>query len=349
MNATGGSRTVAASGASVWRALIHERLPAFNYLSTCSAHGSHDTSFLKDFPHFSFGVFSFGTPRADGVFDVRSSSYLGQVLSYTILGFVLFLLIACCDGCFFYRRYWLGTCGDPFPTVKRYSPRQRCCTMATAAACFTMLGLVGWITSLEAREAYDFAYDGLITHSTAIEGRLRSSFETGRLLLDTALTITTELDLFDRSPCPAGFLVALYTTSSLHTHWQRDVSRGSATRSKMAPCPGEPNHPRHTQTLLRQRARLQHATHQACQMKACRPCQLRTRFRYTTPDAAPARGSFVNQFVDASALRADLECVGALFDSLPNATRLLRVTNALIAADAGRPPQSTTQSSYVTS
>ena len=190
------------------RVLAHNRV-GFPEAYECSAHGAHSVTSFTGAPRLRPGLFTFGPELKPGSFDPRASSYMEPILMYGVMGFVLFMVMSCAGCCFCYRRYQLGMCGDPFPTVKRYTPRQRLCTMCVAAASFSVLAFVGWVASYEATDVYHASYADLLNATLAIEGRLAESFSIGRSLLETALTIIDELDRFD------GFVDSFVDASTL--------------------------------------------------------------------------------------------------------------------------------------
>ena len=195
---------------------------------TCSPHGSHNTTFLLNVPRATPGVFRFGpSDVAPGEFHPLSSVYLEPLLFLALPGALVWLGLMLTLSCFCYRRYRLGRCGEPFPTVRGYPPREVALTMLVALSACVLLIVAGGIAYLAASAAYSAAMgvskphrpapspcstgeaqaqpppppslpQGLIEAGGKIEDLLSSSFSIGRALLDTALDIVDALHLFDQ-------------------------------------------------------------------------------------------------------------------------------------------------------
>lgn len=163
----------------------------------CSEH-SHTTSFLVGWAdRFKPGWFTFGPEDVEpGEFHPWSSVYLEGLLVLALPGVVLWLALLTTLSCFCYRRYHIGRCGEPIPTVRAYSPREVALTMAIAALSCALLLAVGAFAFLGVSTAYSFAMSDLISSGGQIEDLLANAFEIGRGLLDSALEVVGELESF---------------------------------------------------------------------------------------------------------------------------------------------------------
>lgn len=165
---------------------------------TCSARGSYATDFLTSAPRAYPGMFVFGPSGLEqGAFEPVASSYLEAIIFLALPGALIFLALSLTTCCFCYRRYRLGRCGEPFPTVKGYTPRQVALCMAVALASFLVLGALGYFAITVANAAFAFAYDSLLDAGSALEVLLRAAFATGHALLGAATGTVTELGLYE--------------------------------------------------------------------------------------------------------------------------------------------------------
>ena len=173
-------------------------LPDLFKLPTCSVYGSHNTTWMRSAPHVRLGLPAFGplglTP---GEFHPLASSYLEPLIVLAIPGMLIWMLLGLTLLCFCYRRYHLGLCGEPFPTVKEYTPKQMGANRLLTAATFAALLLLASQAMLVVNLTVDTAFDAFIEATSEIEELIRTSFGVGRQLLDSALDILTELDAFD--------------------------------------------------------------------------------------------------------------------------------------------------------
>jgi hypothetical protein len=111
-----------------------------------------------------------------------------------IFGWIVLKITLCC---FCYRRYWLGLCGEPFPTVKGYTPRQVGTNMCvTAFSCAVMI-FMSYIITLITNASFDAALESFLSAGSRAEELFFSAFATGRTLLGSALTITAELNAWE--------------------------------------------------------------------------------------------------------------------------------------------------------
>lgn len=173
-------------------------LPDLFNLPACSVYGSHNTTWMRGAPHVRLGLPAFGPDDlAPGQFHPLASSYLEPLIVLAIPGMLLWMLLGSSLMCFCYRRYYLGRCGEPFPTVKEYTPKQMAANRLLTATTFAALVLLAMMAMLVVNISVDTAFDALLEATSEIEGLIRTSFGVGRELLDTSLEILAELEAFD--------------------------------------------------------------------------------------------------------------------------------------------------------
>lgn len=184
-------------------------LPNFFNLPSCSKHGSHPTPFNQALPRIQAGMFQFG-PQDVTVFEFQplSSQYLEPIIMIAMPGFVLALLLLLSCVCFCYRRYRLGRCGEPIPTVTAYTPREIFVTRGVAAASFGVSLVCSALACLVANASYQGGLTDIITAGYATEEIINASFRVGDELLLTSLGVNTELDAF-------ASLVATYVDAAM--------------------------------------------------------------------------------------------------------------------------------------
>ena len=104
---------------------VNSVLPDVFKLPSCSSYGSHNTTWLREeVPRWRLGLAPFGPELAEGTFHPLSSVYVEPIIALTLPGLSLFIFFNLVLTVFCYRRYELGLCGEPFPTVKQYLPRE---------------------------------------------------------------------------------------------------------------------------------------------------------------------------------------------------------------------------------
>ena len=195
-------------------------LPDFFGLPSCSPYGSYNTTWLRNAPRWRLGLPEFG-PKGlpPDVFHPYASSYLEPLIVLAIPGILLWMILGITLVCYCYRRYHLGLCGEPFPTVKEYTPKQVAATRLLTAVSFAALVLLAGQTLIVISITFDNAFDSFIAATTEIEELVSHSFGIGRELLATALSILAELDAFDASIAQyvdaGAMLTALDCTSPL--------------------------------------------------------------------------------------------------------------------------------------
>ena len=174
-------------------------LPNLFNLPVCSRFGSHSTSFLVDMPRARPKIFVFGPQDIDvHQFHPYSSVYMEPVVVLMIPGLVLWLMLLCACTCFCYRRYRLGLCGEPIPTVKAYTPREICVSMTVVAVGCVLIVLASGAAVLVANASYEGAFDSLLAAGQSAEGALNSSISEGAEVLDAGLRMSASLDGFQK-------------------------------------------------------------------------------------------------------------------------------------------------------
>ena len=203
-------REAASTSTDHFRALLQgdapeSTLPNLLRLPSCSIYGSHDTTWLRrNVPRLrGYGLPSYGDPHPVGIFDPMSSSYTEPLIALMIWGLVLWTILGIVLCCFCYRRYHLGLCGEPIPTVKRYTPQERrksqLSTFCSFLALMSLAGLAGLVVQI----TLDIALDAFYEKGSEVEDLLRAFFDIGGTLLESALSILNELEIF-------GQYIALY-------------------------------------------------------------------------------------------------------------------------------------------
>ena len=202
MQSPGRAANSVASSSVAHRALLQGDapkavLPDFFGLPSCSPYGSYNTTWLRNAPRWRLGLPEFG-PKGlpPDVFHPYASSYLEPLIVLAIPGILLWMILGITLVCYCYRRYHLGLCGEPFPTVKEYTPKQVAATRLLTAVSFAALILLAGQTLIVISITFDNAFDSFIAATTEIEELVSHSFGIGRELLSTALDILAELDAF---------------------------------------------------------------------------------------------------------------------------------------------------------
>ena len=173
-------------------------LPNWFNLPVCSKHGSHNTSVLRSLPRSRPGIVRFGPQQLEpNEFHPLSSVYMEPVIVLALPGFLGFLILLCSACCFCHRRYRLGLCGEPIPTVRAYPPREVACNMGTALLSFSMLLTTSGLAVIVANASYEVAFAGVIDAGYRAEAILNQSFTLGSALLGNARATTASLDGFD--------------------------------------------------------------------------------------------------------------------------------------------------------
>ena len=172
-------------------------LPNIFNLPVCSKYGSHNTDWLRSVTRFRPGIVNFGPQDIElREFHPLSSAYMEPILVIAFPGMVAWLISLISGCCFCYRRYHLGRCGEPFPTVKAYTPRQVLVTLIVATFSFVILFVASAAAVLVATASFQAGFDSFSVAGFAAESLMSSAFAAGRQLLEAALSITTELDQF---------------------------------------------------------------------------------------------------------------------------------------------------------
>ena len=173
-------------------------LPDLFKLPVCSIYGSHNTTWLRNVPRIRLGLPSFGPiGLAEGDFHPLASSYAEPLVVLAIPGAILWAIFGITFMCFCYRRYHLGLCGEPFPTVKQYTPKQIAANRLLTAVSFTAILLMAATAIVTINLTIDNAETHFLDAIVETEGLVGTSFGTGRTLLDTVLGVLAELDGFD--------------------------------------------------------------------------------------------------------------------------------------------------------
>ena len=173
-------------------------LPDLFKLPVCSIYGSHNTTWLRNVPRIRLGLPSFGPiGLAEGDFHPLASSYAEPLVVLAIPGVILWAIFGITLMCFCYRRYHLGLCGEPFPTVKQYTPKQIAANRLLTAVSFTAILLMAATAIVVINLTIDNAETHFLDAIVETEGLVSTSFGTGRTLLDTVLGVLSELDGFN--------------------------------------------------------------------------------------------------------------------------------------------------------
>ena len=151
-------------------------LPDLFKLPTCSIYGSHNTTWMRGAPHVRLGLPAFGPEGLQaGEFHPMASSYLEPLIVLAIPGMLLWMLLGLTLMCFCYRRYHLGRCGEPFPTVKEYTPKQMAANRLLTAATFAALLLLAAQAMLVVSLTMDTAFDAFLEATSEMEDLIRSA------------------------------------------------------------------------------------------------------------------------------------------------------------------------------
>jgi hypothetical protein len=185
-------------------------LPNWFNLPVCSKHGSHNTSVLRSLPRVQLGVLRFG-PQDVGPRDFHplSSVYVEPIVALALPGLVGWLIFTCSCCCFCYRRYRLGLCGEPIPTVKAYTPREVCVTMCAAVLSVVVLCLSSYLAVLVSYTSYEAAFRDALDAGYRAEDVMNGSLAAGGRLLEEALTMSASLDAFDAFVASQADIAAL--------------------------------------------------------------------------------------------------------------------------------------------
>ena len=223
-------------------------LPDLFNLPACSVYGSHNTTWMRGAPHVRLGLPAFGPDDLEpGQFHPLASSYLEPLIVLAMPGMILWMLLGSSLMCFCYRRYYLGRCGEPFPTVKEYTPKQMAANRLLTATTFAALVLLAMMAMLVVNISMDTAFDALLEATSEIEGLIRTSFGVGRELLDTSLEILAELDAFDAFIAQFVNASAMLDTLRCTGPMLDSLPSGStvlqAPASNPDPCPGPSRKP----------------------------------------------------------------------------------------------------------
>jgi len=173
-------------------------LPNLFGLPTCSSYGSYDTSVFRTVTRPDAGIFKWGSADEDPyLFNLETSNYVEPIMMIALPGVFGWIVLKITLCCFCYRRYWLGLCGEPFPTVKGYTPRQVGTNMCvTAISCAVMI-FMSYIITLITNASFDAALESFLSAGSRAEALFISAFATGRALLGSALIITAELNAWE--------------------------------------------------------------------------------------------------------------------------------------------------------
>ena len=172
-------------------------LPNWFNLPSCSIHGSHNTSVLKGLPRIELGVFTFGPQNlSPQTFHPMSSKYMEPVIVLMLPGIFLWAVFMTSFCCFCYRRYRLGLCGEPFPTVRAYPPREVCTAMTVTAVTAAFVGLSSFAVCLVSYTSYHVAFAGVIRAGHALEAVVNASIADGASVLQSGLAMSASLDGF---------------------------------------------------------------------------------------------------------------------------------------------------------
>ena len=173
-------------------------LPNLFQLPVCSIHGSHPTTMLRTLPRVHAGVFTFGAQNLEeDEFSPTSSMYMEPVLILAVPGATLFLffLLSCC--CFCYRRYRLGLCGEPIPTVTAYTPKEVCLSRTVALLSFAALLAAAFAAIVVSNASYSAGFQDIVASGYQTERIVNDSFKVGEELLQDSLAVSVELDDFN--------------------------------------------------------------------------------------------------------------------------------------------------------
>ena len=176
---------------------VNSVLPDVFKLPSCSSYGSHNTTWLREeVPRWRLGLAPFGPELAEGTFHPLSSVYVEPIIALTLPGLSLFIFFNLVLTVFCYRRYELGLCGEPFPTVKQYLPREVNAVRLVTTLTLAILIMIAGTALLVVNLSVDNGTGALVAATTAIEETISTSFGVGRELLGTALGIISKLDGF---------------------------------------------------------------------------------------------------------------------------------------------------------
>lgn len=172
-------------------------LPNLFNLPVCSIHGSHNTSVLKGLPRLNVGMLNFGPQDIEVKnFHPMSSKYMEPIIMLAMPGVFLWAIFMTSFCCFCYRRYRLGLCGEPFPTVRFYPPREVCGTMTVTVVSAGLVGLASFLACLVAFTSYHVAFAGVISAGYRLEAILNASLTEGSTVLSTGLAFSSSLESF---------------------------------------------------------------------------------------------------------------------------------------------------------
>ena len=194
-------------------------LPNWFNLPVCSRHGSHPMTVLRTLPRARPGIITFGPQNLrEREFHPMSSEYMEPVIVLMVPGIVISAMFMCCCCCFCYRRYRLGLCGEPIPTVTAYTPKEIAITMSTTVFTFLAIGLCAWLAVLVANASYEAGFEDLVSAGFKAENQLNNSFRAGDVLLRDAYDVRTALDSFE------DIIETRVNTQSLSTNLDCSIS-----------------------------------------------------------------------------------------------------------------------------
>ena len=171
-------------------------LPNLFNLPVCSIHG-YNTSVLKGLPRLNVGMLNFGPQDIEVKnFHPMSSKYMEPIIMLAMPGVFLWAIFMTSFCCFCYRRYRLGLCGEPFPTVRFYPPREVCGTMTVTVVSAGLVGLASFLACLVAFTSYHVAFAGVISAGYRLEAILNASLTEGSTVLSTGLAFSSSLESF---------------------------------------------------------------------------------------------------------------------------------------------------------
>ena len=153
---------------------------------------------LRTLPRVHAGVFTFGAQNLEeDEFSPTSSMYMEPVLILAVPGATLFLffLLSCC--CFCYRRYRLGLCGEPIPTVTAYTPKEVCLSRTVALLSFAALLAAAFAAIVVSNASYSAGFQDIVASGYQTERIVNDSFKVGEELLQDSLAVSVELDDFN--------------------------------------------------------------------------------------------------------------------------------------------------------
>ena len=149
---------------------VNSVLPDVFKLPSCSSYGSHNTTWLREeVPRWRLGLAPFGPELAEGTFHPLSSVYVEPIIALTLPGLSLFIFFNLVLTVFCYRRYELGLCGEPFPTVKQYLPREVNAVRLVTTLTLAILIMIAGTALLVVNLSVDNGTGALVAATTAIE------------------------------------------------------------------------------------------------------------------------------------------------------------------------------------